>query len=128
MTGFKEFFVYKYTFEDGNVYIGRSSYQENRFNDPSKYENQEVGKHMRNPYKAEIIFETANPYMVCYAEMLYIELNYDNSHNGMHETGTKWFIEGAKLAAKKFGTDINSHLEALEELAEAQYNVNHIIK
>ena len=33
MTGFSEFFVYKYTFEDGTGYIGRSSYTENRFNE-----------------------------------------------------------------------------------------------
>lgn len=89
-----QYIVYKYTFNDGTVYIGRSRTTQNRFDNPSQYAGQEVYKHFLKGYKAEILCTTDNIFECCYLESKYIAENYENSHNGsLEET---WWISAAR--------------------------------
>lgn len=87
------YIVYKYTFGDGTVYIGRSRTDENRYNNPTKYKNQEVYKHMLKGYTAEVLVTTDNAFVCCYMEHFYIVQNYENSHNGAVEDN--WYSKAA---------------------------------
>lgn len=60
------YFVYKYTFPDGKVYIGRSKNRRNRYGNSYQYRNQRVYKHMQKypNYKKEIVMYSENIYKV----------------------------------------------------------------
>lgn len=79
------YIVYKYTFADGSVYIGRTYEGSGRYDNPEKYKNQEVYKHFKNGYTAEILFSSENPFITYFLEHQYILENYENSHNGNQE-------------------------------------------
>ena len=57
----KHFFVYKYEWEDGYVYIGRSRQGVNRFNNPNCYKsNKKLYEAMTTKkYTAKIVYEYA---------------------------------------------------------------------
>lgn len=81
----KRYLVYKYTFIDQSVYIGRTYEGSGRYNNAAKYVNQEVYKHFQNGYKAEIVYTSYNPFIACYMEYSLIYMHYNNSHNGNTE-------------------------------------------
>ena len=78
----KHFFVYKYTFDSGYVYIGRSRLGVNRFNNPNCYKsNKKLYEAMTTQkYKASIVFESDNIWEVGWMESFLINL-YDKTYN-----------------------------------------------
>lgn len=91
----KHFFVYKYEWEDGMVYIGRSCSYSNRFNNPECYKPNKLlyEAMMTKPYKAEIIFESNNIWEVGECEYNSIK-SYSRKYNKASESNWQQHIKG----------------------------------
>lgn len=87
----KCYFVYRYTFSDGMIYIGRSHNKNDRYGNMWKYEGQTVFEHMkRNPsFKREVIFFSTNLYDVAKKEHELIVATYDYNLNECKEYNWK---------------------------------------
>lgn len=94
-----KYFVYKYTFPDGKIYIGRSGTYANRYGNPGKYKKQKVYNHMiQYPnFKKEKIFETDD-----------LEECIIREHDEINKT---WTINLNKSKEKRY-------LEKIEKLKE----------
>ena len=101
----KHFFVYKYEWPDGWVYIGRSREGVNRFNNPKCYRsNHSLYEAMTTKkYKAEIVFESDDIWDVGWMEQFLIALYKDKSYNRNLEVDWKKHIRNyIKQYKKKF--------------------------
>lgn len=86
------YLVYKYDFDNGEFYYGRTYEGANRFNNSSKYQNQYVYKYMFSGiYKASILMKTTNIFAAYYLEHELISQNALNTKclNGNEEED--WF-------------------------------------
>ncbi len=100
----KHFFVYKYEWSDGWVYIGRSREGVNRFNNPNCYKsNKKLYEAMTTkPYTAKIVYESDNIWEVGYMEQYLINL-YPKTYNINKELDWKKHIRTyIKQYKKKF--------------------------
>ena len=100
----KHFFVYKYEWDDGYVYIGRSREGVNRFNNPNCYKsNSQLYEAMTTKkYRASIVFESDNIWDVGWMEQFLINL-YDKTYNINKELDWKKHIRTyIKQYRKKF--------------------------
>lgn len=70
--------VYLYTWSNGAFYIGRTQDNQKRYNNPSKYKTQFVGKYMSLPHADYIIYESTNAVEIFWLEATLINIFYDN--------------------------------------------------
>ena len=89
----KHFFVYKYEWDDGWVYIGRSREGVNRFNNPDCYKsNGQLYEAMTTKkYRASIVFESDNIWDVGWMEQFLINI-YEKTYNRNKELDWKKHI------------------------------------
>ena len=100
----KHFFVYKYEWDDGWVYIGRSREGVNRFNNPNCYKsNKKLYEAMTTQkYRASIVFESDNIWDVGWMEQFLINM-YEKTYNINKELDWKKHIRTyIKQYRKKF--------------------------
>lgn len=121
------FFVYKYTFEDGKVYIGRSRDDQKRFGVVDKYEGQYVHRIMlTQKFQSEILFRSKNPVKIYRLEYELIKKYWKNSYNSkLEEDWEKTLLKDLSSAA----LDISlSELREFIEDYEKDENFQRIIR
>ena len=122
----KKYFIYKYTFPNGKVYVGQSYVGSNRYGNPSQYKKQVVGRAMNkyHIFKKEIICHCCE-YLVDYLESYYISkydsMNPDHGYN--RESGgnlNKQFSEETRKKMSESGKIKYFYDEWRQHMSEAR--------
>ena len=115
-----EFIVYKYTFDNGGYYYGRTRTDTNRLGNISGYKNQYVYKVMKlyPNFKIDIIYRTSNPFLAYKKEYELISQNIDDilCYNAANED--EWYQKVYKDISSKT-LDYNPD-DLLKDLCELQ--------
>lgn len=112
----REYIVYKYTFPDGKVYIGRTHTDTKRLGKWSEYSTQYVYKKMLEYDKQiviEILFRTRNIFEAFYFEHECICENYENSYNAAPEDD--WFDKALDYLRRYIHPKVIETQQKLEE-------------
>lgn len=81
MRAHEQYFVYKYTFENGYFYIGRTFDGSKRFGNDDRYRGQFVKKYMddaNGEYVKDVLYISDNPIACAYMESKLIKENWSN--------------------------------------------------
>lgn len=124
----REYIVYKYTFPDGKVYIGRTHSEAKRLGKWEEYKSQYVYRKMLEydgQIQIEIVLRTTNIFKAFFYEYELISENYENSYNAAVED--RWFDKALDYLGRYVHptkvTYVQDKLnEFVDEIREVYYN------
>lgn len=115
----REYIVYRYTFPDGKVYIGRTHTDTKRLGKWSEYNTQYVYKKMLEYDKQtviEVLHRTTNIFEAFYYEHELICANYENSYNAAPEDD--WFDKALNYLSRYIHPRVIETQEKLQEFID----------
>ena len=122
----REYIVYKYTFPDGKVYIGRTHSDAKRLGKWTEYNTQYVYKKMLEydgQIQTEILLKTDNIFEAFFYEYEHICANYENSYNAAPEDD--WFDKALNYLSRYIHPRVIETQQKLEEFIKKIKEVYH---
>ena len=113
------YFVYKYSWEDGDIYYGQTFEGSGRFANPTKYTGKVKEKMLAYPnFKAEKIYTSKNPLCVSYMENRMIGTIFGTDHCLNTQSESSWLShEANRIPPEDFR---KCWIEFLEEFGEEE--------
>ena len=124
------YFVYKYSWDDGDVYYGQTFEGSGRFNNPRQYTGKVKEKMLACPnFKAEKIYTSKNPLCVSYMENKMIGTIWGTEHCLNTQSESNWLShEANRIPPEDFRQCWVEFLQEFGEEEELHFDSNEFLR